>query len=131
MHKPLGFRNWIKCDCCSIWYHTNCVNKTLSDSKNNQWFHCTMCVNLKSRAPLAENVSDKMNDTFYNLEKVTYSPVFLYFFLFFLEQPKKNCRKQTTAMSSIKNKKKLIIIVSLPKPLPQTSSLIQQISSRK
>ena len=42
-----------------------------------------------SRVTLAESVRDKMNDTFYNLENVTSSLVFLYFSFFFLYNPRK------------------------------------------
>ena len=40
--------NWIRCDCCSSWYHISCVNISLSDSKKTQWFHCPLCVGVKS-----------------------------------------------------------------------------------
>ena len=43
-----------------------------------------------------------------------FSDVFL---VFFLQERKRSCRKQTTAMSSLKNKKIRAKIVSLPKPL--------------
>ena len=41
---------------------------------------------------------------------------------FFLEQPKRSGRKQTTSMSSLINKKIRANDVSLPKPHPQVSS---------
>ena len=40
--------NWIRCDCCSNWYHINWQKITLSDSKKVQLFHFSMCVNVKS-----------------------------------------------------------------------------------
>ena len=40
--------NWIRCDCCSSWYHISCVNTSLSDSKKTQWFQCLSCVDVKS-----------------------------------------------------------------------------------
>ena len=58
-----------------------------------------------SRLLLAKTLSDKINDIFYKVEKVTHWLVFLAFFLFFPKQPQRNGRKQTTAMSSILNKK--------------------------
>ena len=42
-------------------------------------------------------------------------------FLFFLKQPKRSGRKQTTSMSSLINKK-IRANLSLPKPHPQVSS---------
>ena len=102
--KPSGLINWIRCDCCSSWYHINCVNISLSDSKKNQWFQCLLCNDVKSvnkatignalvldnyvntaisnvrvlkrvpkdsRVPLAESLSDKINDIVYNVEDVT------------------------------------------------------------
>ena len=47
---------------------------------------------------------------------------FLTSFLFFLEQPKRSARKQTTTMISLINKKNRANDVLLPKPLPQVSS---------
>ena len=46
--KPSGLINWIRCDCCSSWYHMSCVNIPLSDSKKTQWFQCPLCVDVKS-----------------------------------------------------------------------------------
>ena len=46
--KPSGLINWIRCDCCSSWYHISCVNISLSDSKKTQWFQCPLCVDVKS-----------------------------------------------------------------------------------
>ena len=46
--KPSGLINWIRCDCCSSWYHISCVNIYLSDSKKTQWFQCPLCVGVKS-----------------------------------------------------------------------------------
>ena len=46
--KPSGLINWIRCDCCSSWYHISCVNISISDSKKNQWFQCPLCVVVKS-----------------------------------------------------------------------------------
>ena len=153
--KPSGLINWIRCDCCSSWYHINCVNFSLSDSKKMQWFQCPLCVDVKSvnkatigndlvldnyvntaisnvrvlkrapkdsRVPLAESLSDKINDIVYNVEDVTKWLIFLTSFLFFLEQPKRSGRKQTTSMSSLINKKIRANDVSLPKPHPQVSS---------
>ena len=56
-----------------------------------------------SRVPLAESLSEKINDIVYNVEDVTKWPIFLTSFLFFLEQPKRSGRKQTTSMSSLIN----------------------------
>ena len=67
-----------------------------------------------SRVSLVESLSDKINGIFYNVENVTYWLVFLKYFLFFLEQSKRNGPKQTTAMSSITDKKR-VNIISLPK----------------
>ena len=67
-----------------------------------------------SRVSLVENLSDKINGLFYNVENVTYWLVFLKCFLFFLEQSKRSGPKQTTAMSSITDKKRANFI-SLPK----------------
>ena len=108
--------NWIRCDCCSSWYHISCVNISLSDSKKTQWFQCLLCVDVKSvnkatiandlvldkyvntaifnvrvlkrvpkdsRVPLAESLSDKINDIVYNVEDVTKWLFFLTSFLFF------------------------------------------------
>ena len=102
--KPSGLINWIRCDCCSSWYQISCVNISLSDSKKTQWFHCPLCVGVKSvnkatidnalvlenyvitailnvrvlkrvpkdsHVPLAESLSDKINDIVYNVEDVT------------------------------------------------------------
>ena len=56
-----------------------------------------------SRLPLAESLSEKINDIFYNVEDVTKWLIFLMSFsFFFLEQPKRSGRKQTTSMSSLK-----------------------------
>ena len=60
-----------------------------------------------SRFPLAEILSDKTNDIVYNVEDVTKWLIFLTSFFFFLEQPKRSGRKQTTSMSSLINKKNL------------------------
>ena len=46
--KHSGLINWIRCDCCSIWYHISCVNNSLSESKKTQWFQCPLCVDVKS-----------------------------------------------------------------------------------
>ena len=114
--KPSGLISWIRCDCCSSWYHISCVNISLSDSKKTQWFQCTLCVHVKSvnkatisndlvldsyvntaiskvrvlkrvpkdsRVPLAESLSDKINDIVYNVEDVTKWLIFLTSFLFF------------------------------------------------
>ena len=111
-----GLINWIRCDCCSSWYHISCVNISLSDSKKTQWFRCPLCVDVKSvnkatigndlvldnyvntaisnvrvikrvpkdsRVPLAESLSDKINDIVYNVEDVTKWLIFLTSFLFF------------------------------------------------
>ena len=75
-----------------------------------------------SRVPLAESLSDKINDIVYNVEDVTKWLIFLTSFLFFLEQPKRSGRKQTKSMSSLINKKIRAKDVSLPKPHPQVSS---------
>ena len=72
--------------------------------------------------PLAESLSDKINDIVYNVADVTKWLIFLTSFLFFLEQPKRSGRKQTTSMSSLINEKKRANDVSLPKPQPQVSS---------
>ena len=120
--KPSGLIKWIRCDCCSSWYHISCVNISLSDSKKTQWFHFLLCVDVKSvkkatignglvlniyvntnisnvevlkgvpkdsRVPLAESLSNKINDNVYNVEDVTKWLIFLTSFLFLLEQPKK------------------------------------------
>ena len=58
----------------------------------------------------------------YNVEDATKWLIFLTSFLFFLEQPKRSGRKQTTSMSSLINKKIRANDVSLPKPHPQVSS---------
>ena len=71
---------------------------------------------------LAESLLDKMNDSYYNVESLTYWLVFLTSFLFFLEKPRRSGRKQMTAMSSKKNKKFRANIVSLPKTRPRGSS---------
>ena len=114
--KPSGLINWIRCDCCSSWYHISCVNISLSDSKKTQRFQCPLCVDVKSvnkatigndlvldnyvntaisnvrvlkrvpkdsRVPLAESLSDKINDIVYNVEDVTKWLIFLTSFLFF------------------------------------------------
>ena len=75
-----------------------------------------------SRVPLAESLSDKINEIIYNVEEGTKWLFFLTSFLFFLEQPKRSGRKQTTSMSSLMNKKIRAKDVSLPKPHPQVSS---------
>ena len=75
-----------------------------------------------SRVLLAESLSDKINDIVYNVEDVTKWLFFLTSFLFFLEQPKRSGRKQTTSMSSLINKKIRAGYVSLPKLHPQVSS---------
>ena len=75
-----------------------------------------------SRVPLAESLSDKLNDVVYSVEDVTKWLIFLTSFLFCLEQSKRSGRKQTTSMSSLINKKIRANDVSLPKPLPQVSS---------
>ena len=54
-----------------------------------------------SRVPLVENLSDKINEIFYNKEDVTKWLIFLTSFLLFLEQSKKCGRQQTTIMSSL------------------------------
>ena len=54
-----------------------------------------------SRVPLAESLSDKINDIVYNVEDVTKWLIFLTSFLFFLEQLKRSGRRQTTSMSSL------------------------------
>ena len=46
-----------------------------------------------SLVPIAESLSDKINDIVYNVEYVTKWIIFLTSFLFFLEQPKRNGRK--------------------------------------
>ena len=46
--KTFRLINWIRCDCCSSWYHISCVNISLSDSKKTQWFQCPLCVDVKS-----------------------------------------------------------------------------------
>ena len=74
-----------------------------------------------SRVPLAERLSDKINDIVYNVD-VTKWLIFLTLFLFFLEQPKRCGRKQTTSMSSLISKKIRAMDVSLPKLYPQISS---------
>ena len=58
-----------------------------------------------SRVLLEENLSDKTNDIVHNVKDVTNWRIFLSSFLFFLEQPKKSGRNQTTSMSFLKNKK--------------------------
>ena len=58
-----------------------------------------------SRIPLEESISDKIDDIPYNVEDFTKWLIFLTSFLFFLEQPKRSGRKQTTSMSSLINKK--------------------------
>ena len=75
-----------------------------------------------SRVPLAESLADKINDIVYNVEDVTKWLIFLTSFLFFLEQPKRSGRKQTTSMSSLINKKTRANDESLLKPHPQVSS---------
>ena len=93
--KHSGLKNWNGCDCCSSYYHINCVNVTLNYSRKNQRFQCHLCVDVKSvnkatigndlvlgnyfhtaisnvrvltrvpknsRAPLAESLSDRIND---------------------------------------------------------------------
>ena len=63
-----------------------------------------------------------MNDFFYNVEIVSYWPICLTLFLCFLEQSKRNGCEQTTAMSSITNKRVRAKIVSQSKPLSQGSN---------
>ena len=65
----------------------------------------------------------KMIDIFYNMERSTDWLVFLTTFVFFfsLEQSKRSGRKQTTAMSSIINKKVSANFVSYFKHLAQGS----------
>ena len=46
--KPSGLINWIRCDFCSSWYDISFVNMSPSDSKKTQWFHCPLCVDVKS-----------------------------------------------------------------------------------
>ena len=75
-----------------------------------------------SRVPLAESLLDKIKDIVYNVKDVTKWLIFLTLILFFLEQPKKSGRKQTTSMSSLINKKIRANDVSLPKPHRQVSS---------
>ena len=102
--KLSGLINWIRCDCCSSWYHISCVNISLSDSMKTQWFQCPLCVDVNSvskatigndlvldnyvntaisnvrvlkrvpkdsRVPLAESLSDRINDIVYNVRDVT------------------------------------------------------------
>ena len=45
--KLSGLMNWIRCDCCSSWYHIGCVNISLSDSNKTQWFQRPLCVGVK------------------------------------------------------------------------------------
>ena len=59
----------------------------------------------KTRVPLAESLSDKINDIVYNAEDITKWLIFFNVVLVFLEQPKRSGRKQTTSMSSLINKK--------------------------
>ena len=68
--------------------------------------------------PLADSLSDKINDIVYNVEDVTKWLTFLTSFFFFLEQPKRSGRKQTTSMSSLINKKIRANDVSFPKRHP-------------
>ena len=113
--KPSGLINWIRCDCCSSWYHISCVKISLSDSY--QWFQCLLCVGVisvnkatigndlvldnyvntaisnvrvlkrvpeDSGVPMAESLSDKINDFVYNVEDVTkwlnfFNVVFVFF----------------------------------------------------
>ena len=114
--KPSGLINWIRCDCCSSWYHISCVNISLSDSKKTQWFQCPLCVDVKSvnkatigndlvldnyvntaisnvrvlkrvpkdsRVPLAESLSDKINDRSRRCRRCSKWLIFLTSFLVF------------------------------------------------
>ena len=107
--KSSGLINWIRCDCCSSWYHISCVNISRSNSKKTQ-----LCVDVKSvnkatigndlvldnfvntaisnvrvlkrvskdsRDPFAESLSDKINYIVYNVD-VTKWLIFLTSFLF-------------------------------------------------
>ena len=65
----------------------------------------------------------KINNIVYNVEDVTNLLIFFNVVLvFFLEQPKRSGRKQTTSMSSLICKKTRANGVSLQKPHPQVSS---------
>ena len=46
--KLSGLINWIRCDCCSSWYHISCVIISLSDYRKTQWFQCPLCFVVKS-----------------------------------------------------------------------------------
>ena len=89
-----------------------------------------------SRVALAQSLLDKIKVIFSNVECLTYWLLFLTSFLFFCKKPKRSGRKQTTAMSSILNKKGANI-VSLHRSLshgsnpPQTDlqQTIKRISS--
>ena len=72
-----------------------------------------------SRVPLAESLSDKINDIIYNIEDVTKWLIFLTSFLFFFEQPKRSGRKQTTSMSSLMNKKIEQMTCHFQNPIPK------------
>ena len=46
--KPSGLINWIRCDCCSSWYHISYINISLTEFKKTQWFQCPLYVDVKS-----------------------------------------------------------------------------------
>ena len=83
-----------------------------------------------SLAPLAESVSDKKNVIFYNVEIFVYWQVFMGPLLFFLQQPKRSGREQSTAMHSMVNKKEPILFHCL-KPFPKGQDRSRQILSRE
>ena len=133
--KSSGLINWIRSDCCyhiscvnislsdskkTQWFQcplcvdVKSVNKaTIGNDLVLDNFVNTAISNVRvlkrvakdSRVPLAESLPDKINDIAYNVEDVTKWLTFLTSFLFFLEQPKRSGRKQTTSMSSLINKK--------------------------
>ena len=149
--KPSGLISWIRCDCCSSWYHISGVNISLSDSQKTQWFQCSLCVYVKSfnkatrvddlvldnyvktaisnvrvlkrvpkdsRVPLAESLSDKINDIVYNVEVVTKWLIFLTSFLVFFGATEKKWT-QTDHKHGLFDKKKIQANdVSFPKPHP-------------
>ena len=152
--KPSGLWNLTRCACCSYWYHINCINITLSDSKLIQQFHRFVCVNVKSvkNASIADNLEldSYVNTAISNVRVLKrllkYSrlslaeslldkmeDVFLqirqYKLLDVFSYVFQKKWSQTNDSNVLQNKQKLIAtIVSLFKPLRQGSNPLSHIS---
>ena len=62
--KPSGAIDWIECCVCKLWTHINCINMSLNEAKQIEWYKCYKCLDIKSITPSTTGSKEISPDNF-------------------------------------------------------------------